>query len=186
LHNPQAEFDLGTLLFTQKNHAHDPEKAAALFRESAAAGYVPAMASLGLLLVRNPALANAPGEAVSFLNQSAEAGAWKSSMILGILARDGKGVPADPTAAYYQFRVAALQGGENARQLLADDLKALTARLGPAETAALDARAEDWYRQHHLVLEFVYKKSGDRFPRYALAEPESGAHAVQMIPSLPD
>ena len=63
LHDPMAEFDLATLLFEAKDHAHDLRAAAALFRESAAAGYVPAMHSLGLLLVRNPDLAQSPGEA---------------------------------------------------------------------------------------------------------------------------
>jgi hypothetical protein len=187
-HNPQAEYDLGTLLFTEKDHAHDPGKAANLFRAAAAAGYVPAMASLGLLLVRNPALAQSPGEAVDFLNKSAEAGSWKSSMILGVVSRDGKGVLADPSAAYYHFQVAALQGGEEARRMAANDSNVLAARLGPAQTAALDSRAGDWYRQHHVVLEFVYKgsRAWTLFPNYALAGPESGTHVTQIVSRLDD
>jgi uncharacterized protein len=183
LHNPQAEYDLGMMFFNQKDHAHDAHKAAELFRESAGAGFVPAMASLGLLLVRNPPLAQSPEEAIDLLNRSAEAGLWKSSMILGVLARDGTGMPADPSAAYVHFRVAVLQGGDEAGKAMANDLKALTARLGPAQTQALDARAEEWQREHHLVLAFVYKEGSDRprFPNYTLAAPENGSHTMQMI-----
>jgi uncharacterized protein len=184
LHNPQAEFDLGTLFFVGKDHVHDAGKATGYLRESAEAGYVPAMASLGLLLVRNPTLAQSPDEVLALLNRSSEAGMWKSTMILGALARDGKGVPADPSMAYSYFRAAVLQGGDEARQMLANDLKALTTRLGAVQTKALDARAEDWQRQHYLVLQFVYKESDNRsrFPNYALATPEAGAHTLQMVP----
>ena len=186
LHNPQAQYDLGMLFFNQKDHAHDPRKAAGLFRESAEAGYVPAMASLGLLLVRNPELSGSQSEAVDLLSQSAEAGVWKSSMIMGVLARDGRGVPADPSQAYYHFRLAALQGGNEANGVLDNDLRLLSARLGLARTTSLNSRAEDWYRQHHLVLTFVYKESvhGTLFPNYAIAEPQRGAHASQMIPAF--
>ena len=37
-------------------------------------------------------------------------------MLLGILARDGNGVPKDSKAAYYHFRVACLQGGDEAEE----------------------------------------------------------------------
>jgi uncharacterized protein len=187
-HNPMAEFDLGMLFFVQADHPHDPRKAAELFRESSDAGYVPAMASLGLLLVRNPSLAQSPDEAIKQLNDSAEAGIWKSSIILGALARDGNLLPPDPGEAYFHFRVAALQGGDPAKSLVAKDLQALTARLEPSQTAALDARAEEWRSQHHLVLEFVNREHEGRsqFPNYALAAPEVGTHAVQMVPSQTD
>jgi len=188
LHDPQAEFDLGQLFFNQTDHPHDQRKAASLFRQSVAAGYVPAMTSLGLLLVHNPALAHSKDEATQLLKKAAEAGIWKSSMILGVLERDGKGQPADPREAYYRFRIAGLQGGKDVDSLLQNDLKDLAARLGPAQTAALDSRAEDWYRQHHLVLSFVYKESGSGtlFPNYAIAVPVNGSHASQMVPAIPE
>jgi len=187
-HDPIAEFDLATLLFEAKDHTHDLPAAAALFRESAAAGYVPAMHSLGLLLVRNPDLARSPGEVTELLNGAANAGNWRSSMLLGILARDGGGVPVDDSVAYYHFRVAVLQRGDEAAKLLDADLRKLTARLGPDRTRALDAQADAWYQQHHFVLEFVEKQGEGRggFPRLALSIPQNGAHAVQLLASQRD
>jgi TPR repeat protein len=187
-HDPIAEFKLATLLFEAKDHPHDLRSAAAMFRESAAAGYVPAMHSLGLLLVRNPDLAQSPGEATNLLNDAASAGNWRSSMLLGVLARDGGGVPVDDSVAYYHFRVAVLQHGDEAAKLLAADLQKLTARLGPDRTRTLDAQADAWYQQHHFVLEFVEKEGVGRpgFPAVALTFPQNGAHAVEPLASQRD
>jgi hypothetical protein len=186
LHNPQAEYKLGLFFFDYRDHAHDLHKAAGLFRASAAAGDVPAMFALGLLLARNPDLAKSPDEPIRLLNVSADAGLWKSSMILGVLTRDGKGVPANDSEAYYHFRAAALQGGDDAKRQVAHDLQELTEKLGPAKTGVLDARAENWYQQHHIKLEFVYEggESRAKFPDYALAVPENGTHTMQMLPAL--
>ena len=186
LHDPLAEFDLGMLLFVGANHTHDLSAAASFFRESAASGYVPAMHSLGLLLVRNPALARSPGEAAELLNRAANAGNWRSSMSLGILARDGDGVPKDSNVAYYHFRVACLQGGDEAKKLLATDLQLLFTRLGSFQTQTIDSEAEQWFTKHHFALEFVDRegeKTPDGFPALALAIPGEGQHAVQLLTS---
>jgi uncharacterized protein len=185
LHDPIAEFDLATLLFEGKDHVHDFSAAATLFRESAAMGYVPAMHSLGLLLVRNPSLARSPGEAVAVLNDAANAGNWRSSMLLGVLARDGNEVPRDDHAAYYQFRVASLQGGDPAAKLLENDLRNLSVRLGSGQAQAIDSEAGNWYRQHHFALEFVEKEGVGRpgFPAVALMLPQNGSHASPLLTS---
>ncbi|MGA3100754.1 MAG: tetratricopeptide repeat protein [Terracidiphilus sp.] len=185
LHDPKAEFDLAALLFDAKEHAHDPRAAAGLLRESAASGYVPAMHGLGLLLVRNPGLAKYPGEAMVLLNDAANAGDWRSSALLGVLARDGNGVPFDNGAAYYHFRVAALQGGDEARKLVEIDLRLLSAAMGSGRAQAIDSEAGNWYRQHHFVLEFVDKQGQNqaRFPALALAAPAVGEHAPQLLAS---
>ena len=73
---------------------------------------------LGLLLVNHPDLAKSPQEARFSLEFASNAGFWKSSVVLGVLARDWKGTAADLEAAYYHFQVAALQGGEAAKRLL--------------------------------------------------------------------
>jgi len=155
-----------------------------LFRESVAAGHVPAMYALGLLLVRNPEFAKLPDEAVKLLTDSADAGIWRSSMILGAMSRDGREVPVDARLAYFHFRVAALKGGDGAKMLVGKDLSDLSQQLGPALTLELDSQAESWYRQHHVVLEFVYRGGENRtgFPNYALAVPENGSHTLQMLP----
>jgi TPR repeat protein len=170
------------------NHEHNPSTAATLLRESAEAGYVPAMHQLGLLLVRNPDLAKHPGEALTFLNAAANAGLWNSSMVLGVLARDGKDMPRDASSAYYQFRVAALEGGDEAQKLLKNDLQLLTTKLGADHAAVIDAQAQDWRQRHHAVLEFVFKPGEDEtgFPASALAVPEDGAHTALLVPSEAD
>jgi uncharacterized protein len=186
LHEPRAEYDLGTLLFVGKNHVHDLRAAANLLRESAAQGYVPAMHSLGLLLVRNPGLTKSADEGVTALDEAACAGEWRSSVILGVLARDGAGVSADASAAYLHFKIAVLQGGGEAAQLVDDDLKNLSAKLSASQVQALDSQAQDWYRHHQVALEFVRKdgENRNRFPAYALAGPEMGAHAAQILPVM--
>jgi uncharacterized protein len=188
LHDPQSEYHLGLLFFDKKDHIHDLAKAEALLRESVDDGYVPAIYSLGLLLARNPELARSADEAAKLLGESADAGIWKSSMFLGVLARDGKGAPADPSTAYFHFRVATLQGGDEADKLLDNELHNLAAQLGPQMTADLNAQASGYYQHHQIVLEFVYK-SGElraRFPAYALAFPENGTHTVRILTAQPD
>jgi hypothetical protein len=187
MHDPLAEFDLGTLLFDGANHVHDMSAAAGFFRESAASGYVPAMQSLGLLLVRNPALARSPGEAAGLLNIAANAGSWRSSMLLGVLSRDGNGAPKDSKAAYYHFRVACLQGGEQAKRLLAIDLQLLSSRLGSIETQSIESDAQHWFAEHPFALAFVDREgeAPGGFPALALAVPADGEHAVQLL-TLPN
>lgn len=188
LRDPQAEFRLGAMFSEDADHVHDFRKAVKLLRDSADGGYVPAMHLLGYLLVVHSELAKSPGEALAVLNDSANAGSWRSSLVLGILARDGKDVPADAGEAYYRFRVAVLQGGEEARKFLNKDLMNLSHALGSEHTSQIDSQATQWYRHHQLVLEFVYKKGSNKinFPAYALAQPAEGMHAAQLIPPEPE
>lgn len=185
LHNPQALYVVGSLYFGEANHEHNLNTAATLLRESAEAGYVPAMYQLGLLLEKNPGLAKHPGEALALLNDAANAGSWSSSLLLGVLARDGKEVPRDASSAYFQFRVAVLEGGDEPEKRLENDLQRLAADLGPDRTAEIDAQAAEWRQRHHAVLEFVYKPGDDEtgFPASALAVPENGGHTALLVPA---
>jgi hypothetical protein len=187
MHNPQAEYNLGLLFFDRPDHVQDLHKAARLFRGSSAAGYVPAMYSLGLLLARKPGLSKSSNEAITLLNESENAGNWKSSAVLGVLARDGQAGPQDSGAAYYHFRVAMLQGGDDARKRLENDIRKLSSSLGLAQRTVLDSQAENWYQLHHIVLEFVPRTGKNRngFPDYALANPENGSHDADL-PSQPN
>jgi hypothetical protein len=187
MHNPQAEYNLGLLFFDRPDHAQDLRKAANLLRKSSAAGYVPAMYSLGLLLARNPDLSKSSDEAIRLLNDSANAGTWKSSAVLGVLARDGQAGPQDKAAAYYHFRVAMLQGGDDAKKRLESDTRNLSSNLGQVQTTALDAQAENWLQLHHIVLEFVPRtgKNLNGVYDYALANPEAGTHDANL-PSQPN
>jgi uncharacterized protein len=187
LHDPRAEFRLASFLSVEQNHEHDLKRAAELLRKSSGAGFVPAKHALGLLLARNPDMAASPQEMISLLEDAAEAGTWRSSVVLGVLARDGEGMPADKRAAYFHFRVATLQGGQAASHLLANDLRILSAELGTAQTKASDSEAAAWFDEHQLSLEFVYK-DGDNwsdFPAFALADPERDVHAGRLIPVSP-
>jgi TPR repeat protein len=184
LHDPVAAFNLGSLYSEAKEHQRDLAKAAALLRTSATDGYVPAMHALALLVVNHPDLAHSSTEARALLETASNAGSWKSSALLGILERNGNGEPADPEAACYSFERAVLQGGDEAQKLLANDLAVLEAKLGRERTSAIAARAGDWYRQHPLLLSFIYKEDANwrRFPASASAAADDGVHAGRLIP----
>jgi hypothetical protein len=182
LHNVQAKYDLA-LMLSQEPDANSRDRAIRLLRESAGAGVVAAKHQLGLDIVHNPDLARSPNEAISLLEEAASDGFWKSSVVLGILSRDGHGVPKDRKTAYYHFRIAALQGGENAAVLTTNDLRTLTSVLGQAQCQALDEKAADWVEKHNRPLEFVNlptERSGT-FPAYALQFPEKGMHAGLLL-----
>jgi TPR repeat protein len=185
LHDPQAQFDfVSHFLMTDQR---DIPKATQMLRESAKAGYVPAMYALGHILVNHPALSRSPQEAIPLLELSAGAGTWRASVLLGILARDGRVIPADTRSAYYRFKVATLQGGDDAERLLANDLRILSAKLGAEQTAAADIDAGKWSKEHRSVLQFVYNGGDNRSgqPSFALTLPTDGAHAGQVISSPP-
>jgi TPR repeat protein len=168
-----------------QDHAHDLSKAAKLLRQSAAAGFVPAMQALGLLLTNHPELADSREEARPLLEAAANAGSWKSSVVLGILARDGVGDMPGPEAAYYHFQIAILQGGEPAKDLLSNDMIALTGKLDEQRRAALTSKAASWFSEHKTVAIFVFKDSkyAKRFPASALAAPQNGAYAGILQPA---
>lgn len=185
LHEPRAAFRLGSLLFRGEGHVQNLPRAAETLRKSTDAGYVPAIHALGLLLVNHPELEKSPGEAIALLNEAAEAGNWKSSVVLGALARDGNLTPMDQKSAYYHFRIGTLQGASSAQQLVENDLRILTTKLGANDAAQIDREADAWFQQHRRPLEFVYKggENWRRFPAFALAVPEEGSYTGRLIPT---
>jgi TPR repeat protein len=183
LHDPLAAFNLGSLYSMNADHPHDLPKAADLLSQSADAGYVPAMHSLGLLLVNHPELKQTPEQSRVLLEMAANAGSWKSSVVLGILARDGRGMPIDNSAAYFHFRLAVLQGGTEASRLIQRDMDILASKIGAEECRTTISAANGWFEHHSLALNFVYKdgtKNG--FPAAALAKAPDGSFAGQLVP----
>ena len=129
LHNPQAQYVMGSLYFADANHEHNLNTAATLLRESAQAG-CSGNESARTVARGAPKLAGHPGEATGFLKDAANAGSWMSSLLLGVLARDGKDVPRDASSAYFQFRVAVL--------------KAETRRKIVSRTISIGLRRQSW------------------------------------------
>jgi len=149
---------------------------------------VSAKHQLGVNLVRHPEMAESPKEAPALLKEAAEAGEWRSSIALGLLSRDGiAGTAVDPKTAYYHYRVAALQGGSEALKLVAHDLDTISTRLGPEQTAAIDADAKAWFGDHHLTLQFIRKDGGKwkEYPVYGVVAPDAGLHAGRLVPTDP-
>ena len=182
LHDPLAAYDLGSFYSVYADHPRDLPKAVELLRQAADAGYVPAMHSLGLLLVNHPDLKQSPEQSRALLEKAAAAGSWKSSIVLGILARDGRGTPADNKAAYLHFRIALLQGGSAADQVIKRDLASLANRIGVNQCQIADSAASEWFGHHSLALAFVYKDGAKRdFPAAAMAYAPDGL-AGQLLP----
>ena len=157
LNDPIATYNLGLLYSADAKHPHDFHHAVSLMRRAAAYGYVPAMHSLALLLINHPQEEQTNGEVRSLLETAAAAGEWKSSIVLGILARDGKILPADKRAADYYFHVAALEGGKPAQDLVMNDLARLDPAFDFAQRDAILAEARSWSSQHSQVKKFLVK-----------------------------
>ncbi len=187
LHDPRSEFMLGSLYSAAENHKPNLKKTAKLWRQAANHGFVPAKHELGLLLAKHPELATSSHEAITLLTDASEAGTWKSSVVLGVLARDGRGMPVDLQAAYYHFRVAELQGGQVAHKLVANDIRTLAGQMSAEQAQTIDLDASGWFQRHQRVLRFVYKDGDDweQFPAFALTEPEGDLHAGRLIATPP-
>lgn len=118
------------------------------------------MHSLGVLLILHPELPRKSGEPEKMLETAAQAGSWRSSMLLGILARDGKDRAVDEAEAFRWFLIAAGQGGAEAQQALAKDLAACRAALSLAAQTSGQQQANAWLQQHDTKMSFLF---GDRF-----------------------
>jgi TPR repeat protein len=183
-HDAMAAYRLGSLYSVAEDHVHDYRKAAGLLRTSADGGCVLAMHSLGFLLVNYPKLAKSPHEAQAWLEEAANAGNWRSSIVLGILSRDGRGVPADNKAAYFHFLVAALLGGPQAQAIVAKDLQAIGGKLQTDDLAELTSTADAWSAQHRQPLLYIDRTEKNRspFPSMAITATPPGPSAGQLLP----
>lgn len=181
-HNMLAEFDLALLLLKNPDHPSH-ERAVKLLRDSAKAGRVAAKHQLALELIQKPELARSPDEGVALLEEASAAGFWRSSVVLGVLYRDGREVTRDKKAAYYHFRIAMLQARNETATLLKNDMSVLSSELDPSQIEALDRDAAVWAQQHSRRFEYVDLQGEDQkaFPAFALEYPENGKHAGLLI-----
>lgn len=163
--NPEGEYAMGQLYSVGEGHAHDLEKAAKFLRESARAGYVPAMYTLGVLLVSRPEIERkGSGEAIGWLERAAEAGTWQSSAMLGTLALDGRGQGKDVGEAFRWFTIAARQGGAEAEVHTRANLAQCRGALGSGEQDEELHAAQTWLDQHPHADLFVFDDMRAAFP----------------------
>jgi len=160
MHDPVSEYDLGSLFSTEPGHAHEAGGAVVPLREAADAGYVPAMHSLALLELHHPELARHTGEARELLEAAENAGYWRSSIVLGVIARDGNGAAVDSRQAYLHFRIAIIEGGDEAKSQLRADIERLSGLIPDADIARLDSEAVTWVQQHPRRPQMVKFKEG--------------------------
>ena len=182
LHNALSKYDLALILANKPEQvSHD--RAIRLLREAAAAGSVAAKHELGLQIIRKSEFSRSPNEAIRALEEAASDGFWKSSVVLGVLSRDGNGVAKDSRTAYYHFRIAALQGQDEAATLLANDLRALSSELGQAQVQEIDQKANAWLQEHSRTLDYVnlHNEYANTFPAFALEHPQSDIHALLLL-----
>jgi uncharacterized protein len=181
-HDPQAELSLAIILLAENGGDHEA-RAIKLLRDSAKSGFIAAKHELALRIVRQPRFTSTPHEALGLLQEASSEGFWKSTVVLGALYRDGRGVPEDKEAAYLHFRIAAMQGGDPAAKMVHSDLRTLESLLNSARLQGLNAQAANWVASHQRRLEFVhYPNDGKEFPDIALAYPEGGVHAGRIFP----
>jgi len=147
-HSPEGEYAMGTLFSLTEGNEHDLLKASVYLRDSAQTGYVPSEHSLGLLLVNHLELPQSPGEAQSLLEAAASGGSWRSSVVLGILYRDGKGVPKDTAAAYEWFIIAGKQGGDQTQEYVRGEVARAKAVLSTDQLQQAENSAEQWMGAH--------------------------------------
>ena len=182
-----AQYRLAAMLVAANPSKRDLLKAEKLFRQSIKGGYVPAQHSLGIILINHPELPARQNEALDHLQSASEGGIWKSSAVLGAIYRDGNSVAIDPAKAFYYFRLAQLQGGETARQKVANDLAILSRELRPDQVASIVSETDDWVKIHPLTLQFIYKDtdSSSEFPVFAVSAAIDDTHAGRLIPTSP-
>jgi TPR repeat protein len=154
-HSPEGEYAMGSLYSVTDGHKHDLERAVSYLRQSSDAGYVPSKHSLGLILVKHPELPQGAGEAAALLEAAATGGSWRSSVVLGILYRDGRGVPKDISVAYHWFTIAEKQGGEQTEAYLRNDLQSARAALSAEEQKRVELSAVQWAATHTHTDVFV-------------------------------
>ena len=182
LRNIPAKNDLALLLLGHPDKA-SRDRAIRLLREASASGSVVAKHQLGLEMIRTPEFSGSSNEAIRLLEEAAFDGYWKSSAALGVLSRDGKGVPRDNKVAYYHFRIAALQGREKAASVLANDLRTISAKLDPIQVEELDQEANDWFQKHNRSLDFVNLQNdyANNFPAFSLGQQQKDIHAALLL-----
>jgi TPR repeat protein len=188
-HDPEAECFLAAWDANEPGHVPDLALEAKLLRLSATTGYVPAIHGLGLLLVNHPDLPQAREEANKLLMSSAKAGYWPSSAALGVIARDGRLVPKDQTAAYRWLRIAVLQGGNPAETYVHHELQRLAKSL--TDTTSADQEAEVFLQMYpnRDLFAFANEMNARYFPIqevYATAHAPAVANEVENQSEAPN
>lgn len=162
--NAPAQYWLGELNSIEPAHPHNLSRAVRLLRQSAQSGYIPAKYLLGILLLNHREIAQkSSGEAVTLLTRAAEAGMWQASAALGVLARDGLGMPRDIGASFRWFLIESKQGGSQAEQEARDDLATCRQALGADQQKQELQAADSWLAQHRERDLYVLK-NGFKIP----------------------
>lgn len=105
-----AQFLLGELIRSGRQHAAKLEKAAGWYRKAAEQGHAAAQYQLALMLSAGVALPQDVPEALRWLRQAAASGNSDAQNRLGALHEDGFGVAQDAALAAHWYALAAAQG----------------------------------------------------------------------------
>lgn len=163
--NPEGQFAMGQLYSVSAGHERDFGKAAKFLRESARAGYVPAMYTLGILLRDHPEVGQkGAAEDVTWLERAAEAGTWQSSAALGQMARNGQAEAQNAADAFRWFSIAVRQGGTTAEKNLRANLERCRAVLTPDQQDEELRAANAWVTEHPHADLFVFNDMHSAFP----------------------
>jgi len=121
------------------------------------------------LLVNHPEVPQNRGEAVKLLEEAAAGGSWRSSVVLGILYRDGKYVPKDPLISYRWYTIAENQGGKEADAVIRHEISAIRKSLSAEQQKLSEDAAAKWVSTYSRANLFVFD-GGNSSPFFPVAE----------------
>jgi localization factor PodJL len=135
-----AQYRLGNLYERGKGVAQDAAQALTWYERAARQGNVKAMYNAAVILVGGHAGPADPGKAFALFGAAAERGLGDSQFNLAILHERGIGTKKDMAEAVFWYRLAALQGDEDA----ARRADVLAKSLGPRDLSKVEARLAAW------------------------------------------
>ena len=172
--DPHGQYVMGAFNSVQPGHERNLPKALKFLRRSAHGGFTRAMFLLGFLIVQHPETSQKdPNEAVVMLTRAAEAGEWEASAMLGVLAREGRGMKPDPAKAFRWFLIESRQGGPEAEQNVRQDLASCRQALSSDQQDQELRAADEWLAQHGDRTVYVFR-DGLVIPRRAVYLVEAG------------
>ena len=147
-HSPEAEYAMGTLFSVTEGHEHDLQRAAGISARVCPGWVCTLKAFPGTLIGESPRTATESGRGTVGAGRSGRRRLMAFVVVLGILYRDGKGVPKDTATACRWFIIAGKQGGDKTQAYVHGEIAAAKAALSVDQQQEAENSAEQWVGAH--------------------------------------